>query len=254
MTNAFPYPTSRRRSLSLLASALAVAASPGRAFAQSSNRSSRLASMKIATIGAGREGGALGTLFAKLGHPVLFSSRHPESLKDLVAAAGPTARAGTTAEAVAFGEVIFLVVPYTAVAQIGQEFGTALAAKPLVLDVSNPIPARDGQDFVNRIASEGGPGLVTARLLKGARVVRAFNALSYASLEKLARQSGERTGVPIAGNDRKAIDLAERLIREAGFEPVLVGDLAKGRYLVPGTPLGGVHTPDDLRRIAATLK
>ncbi len=254
MTNAFPYPTSRRRSLSLLASALAVAASPGRAFAQSSNRSSSLASMKIATIGAGREGGALGTLFAKLGHPVFFSSRHPESLKDLVAAAGPTAQAGTTAEAVAFGEVIFLVVPYTAVAQIGQAFGTALAAKPLVLDVSNPIPARDGQDFVNRIASEGGPGLVTARLLKGARIVRAFNALNYASLEKLAHQAGERVGVPIAGNDRKAIDLAERLIREAGFEPVLVGDLAKGRYLVPGTPLGGVHTPDDLRRIAATLK
>jgi predicted dinucleotide-binding enzyme len=95
---------------------------------------------------------------------------------------------------------------------------------------------------------------VTARLLKGARIVRAFNALNYAALEKLAHQAGERVGVPIAGNDRKAIDLAERLIREAGFEPVLVGDLAKGRYLVPGTPLGGVHTPDDLRRIAATLK
>lgn len=228
--------------------ALTSAAAPG-AFAQAP----RLSSMKIATIGSGREGGALGTLFAKLGHPVLFSSLHPEELKDLVAAAGPTARAGTTADAVAFGEVIFLAVPYTAVEQIGQDFGTALAAKPLVLDVSNPVPARDGPDFVNRIASEGGPGLVTLKLLKGARVVRGFNAIGGASLAKLANRPGEKVGVPIAGDDQKAIDLANRLIREAGFEPVLIGGLAKGKYLVPGTPLAGEHTPAELRQIAATL-
>src|SRR5579864_2333404 len=100
MTNAFP--ASRRAFMELLTTSLAYVAAPTGAFAQGSS----LSSTKIATIGAGREGGALGTLFAKLGHPVMFSSRHPEELKDLVAAAGPTARAGTTAEAVAFGEVI----------------------------------------------------------------------------------------------------------------------------------------------------
>src|SRR5271169_2230039 len=52
------------------------------------------APLKIATIGAGRMGGALGTAFAKAGHQVMFSARHPEELKDLVAAAGPNARAG----------------------------------------------------------------------------------------------------------------------------------------------------------------
>ena len=51
----------------------------------------------------------------------------------------------------------------------------------------------------------------------------------------------------------RAIVLATRLIKEAGFEPVLIGGLAKGKYLVPGTPLAGQHTPADLRRIAATL-
>jgi predicted dinucleotide-binding enzyme len=143
--------------------------------------------------------------------------------------------------------------PYTAVEQIGQEFGAALAAKPLILDVSNPIPARDGQDFVNRVVSEGGPGLVTAKLLKGARIVRAFNAINYKLLDISARRPGEPVGVPIAGDDAKAIDLASRLIRETGFEPVLVGNLAKGKYLVPGTPVAGEHTPAELRRIAATL-
>jgi predicted dinucleotide-binding enzyme len=249
MTKSSCFFANRRQFLDGLAAGLALAAAPTAAFAQASS----LSSMTIATIGSGREGGALGTMFAKLGHPVLFSSRHPEELKDLVAAAGPTARAGTTAEAVAFGQVILLVVPYPAIEQIGQEFGAALAAKPLILDVSNPIPARDGQDLVNRVASEGGPGLVTAKLLKGARVVRAFNAINYKLLDAGARQAAGPIGVPIAGDDAKAIDLASRLIREASFEPVLVGDLAKGKYLVPGTPVGGQHTPDELRRLAATL-
>src|ERR1700743_2263474 len=75
--------------------------------------------LKIATIGAGNEGGGLGTIFAKLGHPVMFSSRHPEELKDLVAAAGPNARAGSVADAVAFGDVIILAVPYPALEEIG---------------------------------------------------------------------------------------------------------------------------------------
>ena len=250
MTNASPFSMTRREFIGLFAVGIAATAivAPA-AFAQASG----LASTKIATIGAGREGGALGTLFAKIGHPVLFSSRHPEQLKALVAAAGPTARAGTVAEAVAFGDVILLAVPYTAMAEIGRDFGAALAAKPLILDASNPIPRRDGQDFVNRIAAEGGPGLVTAKLLTGARIVRGFNAIGAGSLTQLAHRPGEPLGVPIAGDDARAIDLANRLIREAGFEPVLIGGLAKGKYLVPGTPLAGQHTPTELRQIAATL-
>jgi len=250
MTNAFPFSASRRKFVNTLASGLALTSAPGiAAWAQTSS----LSKMKISTIGAGREGGSLGTLFAKLGHPVMFSSRHPEELKGLVAAAGPTASAGTTAQAVAFGEVIFLVVPYTAVEQIGKDFGPALATKPLILDVSNPIPARDGQEIVTQVAAQGGPGLVTKKLLPGSKIVRAFNALNYATLEQNAHRPGEPVGVPIAGDDPKAIDLASRLIKETGFEPVLIGNLAKGKYLVPGTPVAGVHTPTELRTIAATL-
>src|SRR5271166_2644017 len=107
----------RRRFLGLAASGLAASAATTAwlpAFAQAAGG----APLKIATIGAGREGGALGTLFAKQGHPVMFSSRHPEQLKDLVASAGPTAQAGTIEQAVGFGDVVLLVVPYTAIEQI----------------------------------------------------------------------------------------------------------------------------------------
>ncbi len=209
--------------------------------------------LKIATIGAGREGGALGSLFAKSGHPVMFSSRNPDQLKDLVASAGPNATAGTVAEAVAFGDVVLLVVPYPALEQIARDFGTQLAAKPLVLDVSNPIARRDGEDFVKTVTEAGGPGLFAARLLPGAHLVRGFNAIGSGTLAANAHRAGTPLGVPIAGDDAAAVTLAETLIRELGFEPVPIGGLAMGRYLVPGTPLGGEHTPDDIRQIMAKL-
>jgi 8-hydroxy-5-deazaflavin:NADPH oxidoreductase len=232
-----------------------MAVSPFAALAQTAASGGPGASpLKVGTIGAGREGGALGKLFAERGHPMMFSSRHPEQLKDLVAGAGPTAQAGTVEQAVAFADVILLVVPYTAVEPIGRDYGSALAAKPLVIDVSNPIASRDGDDIVKWVNQQGGAGLATAKLLPGARLVRGFNAISSGRLGQLAGRPGEPVGVPIAGDDPGAIALATSLIKEIGFEPVLVGGLAMGKYLVPGTPLGGEHTPAEIRQIASTLK
>src|SRR3984893_2576832 len=170
---------------------LAMAASPIAALAQTAPGG---APLKIATIGAGREGGALGTLFAKAGHPVMFSSRHPEELKDLVASAGPSAKAGTVADAVAFGDVVLLVVPYGAVEQIGKEYGPALVGKAPVIDVSNPIPQRDGEELVKSVNDQGGAGVVTAKWLPGAHIVRAFNAIGSTQLAQLAHRQGEPVG------------------------------------------------------------
>lgn len=242
-----------RRSLlriATLAAVLGVAGLPWRGWAQTGSG----APLKIGTIGSGREGGALGTAFAKAGHPVMFSSRHPEQLKDLIAAAGPNARAGSVAQAVAFADVVLLVVPYTAVKGIGESYGKQLEAKPLVIDVSNPIARRDGEEIVKWVGEQGGAGLATQKLLPGAHLVRAFNAIGSAKIAQDAHRQGGLVGVPIAGDDPKAVALATRLIREIGFEPVLIGGLAMGKYLVPGTPLGGEHTPAEIKRIAAGLK
>jgi 8-hydroxy-5-deazaflavin:NADPH oxidoreductase len=227
---------------------LAVAARPGIATAQTP-----ASQLKIGMIGSGREGGALGKLFAKAGHPVMFSSRHPENLKDLVASAGPLAQAGTVEQAVAFGDVIVIAVPYTAMEGIGKSYGSALAKKPLVMDVSNPIPRRDGEDFVKSVNEQGGAGVVTAKWLPGAPIVRAFNAIGYGRLAETAHRAGDPVGVPIAGDDPKALALAESLIKKIGFEPVVVGGLPMGKHLVPGTPLGGEHTPAEIRKIASGL-
>jgi 8-hydroxy-5-deazaflavin:NADPH oxidoreductase len=206
------------------------------------------APLKIGFVGAGRMGGALGALLVKSGHEVMFSTRHPEELKDMVAGLGPRAHAGTVAQAVAFGDVVVLVVPYSAMPDVAGEAGVAIAKKPLVLDVSNPIVPRDGEPGAK--AREEGPGVYLSHLMPGAPIVRAFNAIGYNRLEEDAKQ---KIGVPIAGDDAHALMLATDLIRETGFEPVVVGNLAFGRNLIPGTPLGGEHGADELRKIAATL-
>jgi hypothetical protein len=245
---------SRRDILCLAGAAaalIALGASPLAALAQTGPGGGPV---KIATIGSGREGGALGTLFAKAGHPVMFSSRHPDQLGELVASAGPNAKAGTVQQAVDFADVVLLVVPYSAIEQIGREHAKALATKQLVMDVSNPIARRDGEELVKSVEQQGGPGLATAKMLPGSRIVRAFNAIGSAQLAQLAGRPGDPVGVPIAGEDQKAVQLASQLIKKIGFEPVVVGGLAMGKYLVPGTPLALVHTPDEIREIAATLK
>ena len=208
--------------------------------------------LNISTIGAGREGGALGALFVKAGHRVMFSSRHPDTLKGLVDELGPLARVGTVGEAVVFGDVVMVVVPYTAMEQIGRDYGNALEKKLLVIDVSNPIARRDGAELVKWVDDHGGAGFATAKYL-GPHVVRAFNAIGSARLSTDAHRKGELVGVPIAGDDTHAIDIASSLIREIGFDPVVIGGLAMGKYLVPGTPLGGEHTAAEIRQIVTNL-
>ena len=210
--------------------------------------------VKIGMVGAGRMGGALGELFVKAGHPVTFSSRHPENLKDLTTRLGPLAQAAPVEQAIAFGDVVVMVVPYSALEGIGKAHGRALAAKPLVLDVCNPIARRDGEELVKWAGAQGGAGLASAKLLPGSRIVRAFNAIGYRRVGVIAHRAGGLVGVPIAGDDPKAIALAEGLIRGIGFEPVLVGGLAMGKYLLPGTPLAEEHTPAEIRQIAAGLR
>lgn len=228
---------------------LALISSPLAALAQTTGA----APVKIGTLGAGRIGGTLGTLWVKAGHPVMFSSRHPENLKSLVDGLGPLARAGTPADAVAFADVVLLAVPYSAMPQVAKDFGRGLTAKALVLDATNPIERRDGEMATR--ALEKGAGVAAAELLPGVRLVRAFNAIGYARMaEANKRPAGERFGMPMAGDDAKALELASTLVREIGYEPVVIGPMKMGNHLVPRMPLGGERSPEEIRQIVKTLK
>lgn len=205
--------------------------------------------MKIGVIGSGHVGSALGGVWAKAGNEVMFSSRNLENDKKLAAEIGANARAGTPQQAAAFGQAILFAVPYSAFPELIKSLGNLLKGK-VIINASNPFPQRDGE--IADQAREQGAGLFDAHLLPGALVVRAFNAVPAARMASAHEDPG-KIGMPIAG-DKRAIESASRLVREAGFVPVVVGGLEMGKYLMPGTPLAGEHPPDEVRSIAATLK
>lgn len=196
--------------------------------------SAQSAPVKIGLIGSGRQGGAIGLLWARAGHEVFFSSRHPETLKDLVAQAGPKAKAGLPEEAAQFGEVILIAVPYGATPQIGRDYGKYMQGK-IVIDVGNPRVDRDGD--VGKDGLARGTGVTSKEYLPGVRLVRALNALSFVQVTKEAHRAGEKIGIPIASDDQAAIAMTVRLVTDAGFDPVVVGGLARAKEFDAGTPV-----------------
>jgi 8-hydroxy-5-deazaflavin:NADPH oxidoreductase len=207
------------------------------------------AKVKVGIIGSGNVGSALGTSLAKAGHSVMFSSRNLANDKALAAKVGTNASAGTPEQAAAFGEVLIFAVPYRALPDLGKTLASQIKGKVLI-DACNPYPSRDG-DIANW-AREKGSGLASAELLPGARIVRAFNAVGAARMGEAREQPG-RFGMPIASDDAQAAEIASRLIRDIGYEPVLIGGLDKGKHLIPGSPLAGERSPEEVRKVARDL-
>jgi predicted dinucleotide-binding enzyme len=210
----------------LVAAVLAVLSGTLPASAQSKPR--------IGLIGSGRQGGALGVLFAKAGYPVLFSSRHPEELKDIVAKAGPNAKAGLPQDAATFGDIVVIAVPYGVTPQIGKDYAALMKGK-IVIDLGNPREDRDGPMATD--AKAKGTGVATAQYIPGVKLVRAFNALSFVQVEKDAHRAGEKLGIPVAGDDPAAVKTVVQLVIDAGFDPVVTGNLSTAKSFDTGTPV-----------------
>jgi 8-hydroxy-5-deazaflavin:NADPH oxidoreductase len=189
---------------------------------------------KIGIIGSGHIGGTLAALWVQAGHEVLMSSRHPQELEGLAHSLGPRAHVGTPREAARFGDVVLVSVPYGALPQIGRDLKAELAGK-IVLDTGNPYPERDGPMAVE--ARRRGTGVASAQYLPGVRLVRAFNAINSGDLRSEAHRSGEPIAIPLAGDDPQALEVAQQLVRDAGFAPVVVGPLARAREFDVGTPV-----------------
>src|SRR5690349_2446488 len=141
----------------LLSVLLAAVALTGAAHAADGSKTAH--PLKIGIIGTGDIGGALARHWARAGHQLIISSRHPEQLQSLATELGPNVKTGTPREAAAFGEVILLAVPYGATPQVGRDLAAELKGK-IVLDAGNPYPSRDGEMAVRD--RERGTGVASA--------------------------------------------------------------------------------------------
>jgi len=190
--------------------------------------------MRIGIVGAGMIGSTLAKLWADAGHTVRLASRHPEELAALVTKLGKNVSAGVAVDAAAFGEVVMLTVPLGAIPQLAADLATSLDGK-IVLDTGNAYEKRDGAVATEASRSPGGSAAWAAAMFPGARWVKAFNTVYFKVLEREAHRDGDRVGIPLASDDTNALEVAAGLVRDAGFEPVIVGALARGKEFEPNT-------------------
>jgi 8-hydroxy-5-deazaflavin:NADPH oxidoreductase len=191
--------------------------------------------MRIGILGSGLMGGKLGTLFARAGHEVIFSyARSEGKLKRLAREAGERARAGTPADAARESEVLLLAVHWSRVDDVLKQAGD-LKGK-IVVSCSLPMNA-DDTGLVLAHTSSGAEAL--AKKMRGAHVVAAFGTVPSEVLFGVfkRRRRVKRPTLVYCGADPRAKDVAARLIRDVGFEPVDAGPLRIARYTEPFTLL-----------------
>jgi predicted dinucleotide-binding enzyme len=186
--------------------------------------------MRIGIIGAGNVGGTLGRAWAQKSHEIMFGVRQPKAAKvgALLEQVGPSAKAGSVAEAAAFGSVVMLATPWPAARDALRAAGNL--ADKVLLDCTNPLKA----DFSGLEIGHTTSGAEQVALwAKGARVVKIFNSTGFENMANPKYGKGTAVTMFFAGDDAPAKGVAAQLAREIGFEPVDAGPLASARLLEP---------------------
>jgi hypothetical protein len=185
--------------------------------------------MRIGIIGSGMVGGTLGRCWAQRGHEVMFGVRDAANPKvgALLAEIGPNAKAGTVAEAAAYGEVIVLATPWRATQDALRSAGD-LTGKVL-FDCTNPLKADLSGLEVGHTTSGGEQ---VAAWAPGARVVKIFNTTGFNNMAD-PKYGTEAATMFYVGDDAEAKAIAAQLASEIGFDPVDAGPLVNARLLEP---------------------
>jgi predicted dinucleotide-binding enzyme len=184
--------------------------------------------MNIGFIGAGNMARVLGTLWARAGHDVMFSSRTAERAKRLADFAGGRAHSGTFQDAAAFGDVVVLAVAWEAAADTARALAQSIEGK-VVVDVSNAIST---QTLELELDGERSYAEEIAACAPKARVVKAFNTIFQEILE-VDRDLLQEHGVScfLAGDDEDAKVTVSQLAEDIGLSVVDTGGLAMARSL-----------------------
>lgn len=182
---------------------------------------------RIAVIGAGNVGGALGRTFSKAHIPVRFGVKPEKDVKALLETCGPDASSSTPTEAAAWADVVFLAVPGSAARDVAASLKAELAGK-IVVDCNNPLVWKEGP--VWSPPQDGSLAAAIARVAPGARVVKAFNTFG-AEHHANPVLGGAPAEVFIAGDDASAKASVSELATKAGFAPVDAGPLRNAAVL-----------------------
>ena len=186
-----------------------------------------MSSKPIAILGAGNVGIALAQAWIARGESIVFGVPNPDKYRDAVAALGPSATIGNTADAIGGAEIVVLATPYAAALDIARS--VADWGGRILVDATNPLaPGLAGLSVGT--TTSGAEQIAAAA--HGARVVKAFNTTGAENMAD-SRYNGGQVFMPVCGDD---VDARSRVIALAtliGFDAGDCGDLKSARYLEP---------------------
>jgi predicted dinucleotide-binding enzyme len=207
--------------------------------------------MRIGIIGAGRIGGNCARQAVKGGHEVLLSfSRDPSSLRDLAGELGDGASAGEVPEAVAFGDMVILSVPWGTIPEALEQAGD-LSGK-VVVDTTNQFGSGPKPEPGQTAAS------FNAQRMPGARYTKSFNTLtSQFQAETAGREGDERVVQWICGDDAEAKAQVASLIEDMGYLPIDLGGTATCHVMEaprrPGAVYGEEYRAADAQAVVEAV-
>lgn len=183
---------------------------------------------RIAVIGTGNVGGALGPEFAALGHEIVYGSRSPqrEDVIALVERTGGGATAAEPAAAVRGADIVVLAVPGLMVKEITQSLGNL--DDKIIIDPTNPLGGWDEGNLTLQVETSNAD--VIQRAAPGAHVVKAFSTLNYQQMIHPEKSSGP-ISIMLAGDSSKAKAKVAELAAGIGLEPIDVGTLEAAHYV-----------------------
>jgi predicted dinucleotide-binding enzyme len=185
--------------------------------------------MNIGIIGSGKMGGNLARLWANAGYTIYITSNNIISTKKIADSIDKNVIVTDTEVVITKSDVVLLAFPYEALSEISKYMD--LFYGKIIIDCINPLT----QDALGMlIGFNTSAGEETAKIFKGAKVVKAFNVIASPVLENDdVRINSESPSVFYCGDDKESKDVVGRLISDIGFEPVDSGELKNARYLEP---------------------
>lgn len=188
--------------------------------------------MQIGIIGSGQVGQKLADGFIATGHAVKIGTRAPEKLAAWAAKHGGKASATSFSDAASFGEIVVLATSWEGTASAINLAGAKNFSGKVVIDVTNPLDFSKGMPPKLALGQTDSAGETVQRLLRDARVVKAFNIVGNPHMFRPDFSGGPPT-MFICGNDDRAKKLVTEILDAFGWETVDIGGIEGSRLLEP---------------------
>lgn len=205
----------------------------------------------IGILGAGEVGSQIARAAVGCGYTVVIAnSRGPETLADLVAELGPSARADTASGAASAGDFVVVAVPL----RLENNMPVRELAGKIVLDTNNYMPWRDGH-FAVVDSDEKTVHELRQEQLPHSKVAKAFTHIQAPRLLTSAKPAGnpDRHALSVSSDFPEAVELVTRLYDEFGFDTVDNSPLSESWRSGPGQPAWLAHEHQTREQLAANL-